>query len=205
MATEITQSSIVVNERGTVSFTVTTDSIGIGSTGTLYYSTNQVTGTVAAGEFTDNTLTGSVGINTSGVGSISRTIVGDRSTEGTEAFQIEIRSGSSTGTILATSGKVEIYDTSENAGQTASGKTFGPVQVNIDNGNTANTSDWYTICDIDSLPSGSKIALFIDGGTSSIQASYDAFIEKLTAKNITVITVTNNQEDWIQPFLTALD
>lgn len=205
MATQITQSSTSVNERGTVSFTVTTDSIGIGTSGTLYYSTKQVTGTVAAGEFTDNTLTGSVGINTNGVGSISRTIVGDRSTEGTEAFQIEIRSGSSTGTVLATSGKVEIYDTSENAGQTASGKTFGPVQVNADYGTTTSASDWYSICDIDSLPNGSKIALFIDGGTYMVQASYDAFIEKLNAKNITVITVTNYQEDWIQPFLTALD
>jgi len=205
MATEITQSSIVVNERGTVNFTVTTDSIGIGSTGTLYYSTKQIKGTVAAGEFTDNTLTGSIDINTSGIGTISRSIVGDRSTEGTESFQIEIRSDSSTGTVLVESDTIEIYDTSVNAGQTANGKTIGPVQVNIDSGNTANTSDWYTICDIDSLPDGSKIALFIDGGTSYVQASYDAFIEKLNAKNITVITVTNNQEDWIQPFIATLD
>ena len=205
MATEITQSSIVVNERGTVNFTVTTDSIGIGSTGTLYYSTKQIKGTVAAGEFTDNTLTGSVDINTSGIGTISRSIVGDRSTEGTESFQIEIRSDSITGTVLVESDTIEIYDTSVNAGQTANGKTIGPVQVNIDSGNTASPSDWFTICDIDSLPDGCKIALFIDGGTSYVQASYDAFIEKLNAKNITVITVTNNQEDWIQPFIATLD
>ena len=205
MATEITQSSIVVNERGTVNFTVTTDSIGIGSTGTLYYSTKQIKGTVAAGEFTDNTLTGSVDINTSGIGTISRSIVGDRSTEGTESFQIEIRSDSITGTVLVESDTIEIYDTSVNAGQTANGKTIGPVQVNIDSGNTANTSDWYTICDIDSLPDGCKIALLIDGVNSYVQASYDAFIEKLNAKNITVITVTNNQEDWIQPFIATLD
>ena len=197
MATEITQSSIVVNERGTVSFTVTTDSIGIGTSGTLYYSTGQVKGLIATTDFTDGTLTGSVGI-TSGVGSISRTIVGDRSTEEIEIFQIEIRSGSSTGTLLVTSEEVSIIDTSVNTGQTATGKTFGPVQIGSD-------SDWYSICDIDSLPNGSKIALFVDGGTSSVQASYDAFIAKLNERNITVISVTNNQEDWIQPFLTALD
>ena len=198
MATEIAQSSIVVNERGTVSFTVTTDSIGIGTSGTLYYSTGQVKGLIATTDFTDGTLTGSIGINTSGVGSISKTIVGDRSTEEIEIFQIEIRSGSSTGTVLATSEEVSIIDTSVNTGQTATGKTFGPVQIGSD-------SDWYSICDIDSLPNGSKIALFVDGGTSSVQASYDAFIAKLNAKNITVISVSNNQEDWIQPFLTALD
>lgn len=197
MATQITQSSTSVNERGTVSFTVTTDAIGIGTSGTLYYSTEQVKGLIATTDFTDGTLTGSIGINTSGVGSISKTIVGDRSTEEIEIFQIEIRSGSSTGTVLATSEEVSIIDTSVNTGQSATGKTFGPVQIGSD-------SDWYSICDIDSLPNGSKIALFIDG-TSSVQASYDAFIAKLNERNITVISVTNNQEDWIQPFLTALD
>ena len=198
MATQITQSSTTVNERGTVSFTVTTDAIGIGSSGTLYFSTAQITGLLATTDFTDGSLTGSVGIDTSGVGSISRTIVGDRSTEESEVFQIEVRSGSTTGTLLATSENVTIYDTSVNTGQSANGKTFGPVQVSSD-------SDWYSICDIDSLPNGSKIALFIDGGTGSVQASYDAFIAKLNERNITVISVTNNQEDWIQPFLTALD
>tara|TARA_B100001996_G_scaffold113320_1_gene85739 strand:- start:626 stop:1222 length:597 start_codon:yes stop_codon:yes gene_type:complete len=198
MATQITQSSTTVNERGTVSFTVTTDAIGIGSSGTLYFSTAQITGLLATTDFTDGSLTGSVGIDTSGVGSISRTIVGDRSTEESEVFQIEVRSGSTTGTLLATSENVTIYDTSVNTGQSANGKTFGPVQVSSD-------SDWYSICDIDSLPNGSKIALFVDGGTSSVQASYDAFIAKLNERNITVISVTNNQEDWIQPFLTALD
>ena len=169
MATQITQSSTSVNERGTVSFTVTTDAIGIGTSGTLYYSTEQVKGLIATTDFTDGTLTGSVGINTSGVGSISKTIVGDRSTEEIEIFQIEIRSGSSTGTLLVTSEEVSIIDTSVNTGQTATGKTFGPVQIGSD-------SDWYSICDIDSLPNGSKIALFVDGGTSSVQASYDAFL-----------------------------
>ena len=201
MATQITQSSTSVNERGTVSFTVTTDEV---ANGTLYFSTAQIKGLIATTDFTDGTLTGSVGI-TSGVGSLSRTIVGDRSTEEIEIFQIEIRSVSSTGTVLATSEEVSIIDTSVNTGQSATGKTFGPVQVAIDNGNAASASDWYSICDIDSLPNGSKIALFVDGGSSSVQASYDAFTAKLNAKNITVISVSNNQEDWIQPFLTALD
>ena len=37
------------------------------------------------------------------------------------------------------------------------------------------------------------------------KASYDAFIEKLTERNITVITVTDPNYDWIQPFLGALN
>ena len=91
MATQITQSSTSVNERGTVSFTVTTDAIGIGTSGTLYYSTEQVKGIVSTGDFTDGNVTGSIGINTNGIGTISRTIVGDRSTEEIEIIQIEIR------------------------------------------------------------------------------------------------------------------
>jgi hypothetical protein len=40
---------------------------------------------------------------------------------------------------------------------------------------------------------------------STIQASYDLLLSKLSEKNITIITVTNTNEDWITPFLTDLD
>ena len=39
---------------------------------------------------------------------------------------------------------------------------------------------------------------------STIQASYNAFVEKLNARGITIITVTNSNEDWVTPFLTDL-
>ena len=41
--------------------------------------------------------------------------------------------------------------------------------------------------------------------TTTTQASYDDFIVKLTARNITVITVTDYSTDWIQPFLGVLN
>jgi len=89
------------------------------------------------------------------------------------------------------------------------GLTFGPVQVNRDGGNTVIASDWYTICGIASLPAGSSIALFIDNSgsmtTATVQASYNLFLSKLAEKNISVITVTNGNEDWITPFLTELN
>ena len=72
----------------------------------------------------------------------------------------------------------------------------------------ANATDWYKICKIDDLPEGSSIALFIDTSGSmtqaTIQASYDKFVAKLNEKNITITTVTNNNEDWITPFLVNL-
>ena len=86
--------------------------------------------------------------------------------------------------------------------------TFGPVIVNRDDSNPGNESDWYKICNIDDLPEGSSIALFIDGSGSmtqaTVQASYEKFVAKLNEKNITITTVTNTDEDWITPFLVDL-
>ena len=86
--------------------------------------------------------------------------------------------------------------------------TFGPVQVNRDNGNAAQATDWYAICDLDNVPDGSSIALFIDGSGSmtqaTVQASYDLLVSKLNARGITITSVTNSNEDWITPFLVNL-
>ena len=61
---------------------------------------------------------------------------------------------------------------------------------------------------MDNLPDGSKVALFIDTSgsmtMSTIQASYDLLVSKLNARAITIISVTNSDEDWITPFLTDL-
>ena len=93
-------------------------------------------------------------------------------------------------------------------GQNANGLTFGPVQVNRDNGNIQLATDWYNICDLDNLPPGSSIALFIDGSGSmtqaTVQASYNLLVSKLNAKGITITTVSNGNEDWITPFLVDL-
>ena len=92
------------------------------------------------------------------------------------------------------------YTGSETRSEIANGLTYGPVKVNIDNGDVSAASDWFNICDLSSLPEGSKVAIFIDN-SSATQASYDALVTKLTAKNITVITVTDYNQDWITPFI----
>lgn len=201
----ITPSTTVVNEGSTVTFTVTTT--GVPNATVLYWTTLETSGTISSSDFTDAALSGSFTVN-SNTGTITRTLVSDRSTEGLDAFKIEVRRTSTSGTIVATSDNVVINDTSGNVGQNANGLTFGPVQVNRDNGNTALISDWYTICGLDNLPEGSKIALFIDNSgsmtTATVQASYNLLLSKLAAKNISIITVTNSDEDWITPFLTDL-
>ena len=136
-------------------------------------------------------------------------IYADFLTEGLESFYVAFRGNDDyTDPIIARSADITINDTSTEPGSNANGLTFGPVIVNRDNGNTASVTDWYKICKIDDLPEGSSIALFIDTSGSmtqaTIQASYDAFVAKLNEKNITITTVTNNNEDWITPFLTNL-
>ena len=202
MIATVTESSTELNEGGTVSFSVTTS--GLADYTYLYYTTeDEVDGTIKDEDFTDNTLTGQFYI-VNNTGSISRTVSRDRTTEGTERFLIQVRETSLTGSIVGISTLIRINDTSKAPSINASGKTFGPIQVNQDNGVTANKSDWYSICDIDSLPEDSKVALLMPDANLT-KASYDAFIEKLTERNITVITVTDYSQDWIQPFLGVLN
>jgi hypothetical protein len=198
----ITPSATIINEGDTVTFNISSN---VPNGTVIYYTT---AGDVSASDFTDNLLSGSVTIN-SGTATITKITTRDRKTEGDQSFALQLRFGSVSGSVLTTSSFVTIKDTSRNVGENANGLTFGPVQVNRDNGNQQLVSDWYSICDIDSLPEGSKIALFIDTSGSmtqaTIQASYDLLLSKLSEKNITIITVTNPNEDWITPFLTELD
>lgn len=135
-------------------------------------------------------------------------IYADFTTEGLESFYVAFRGHSYTDPIIARSHTITINDTSKTPGSEADGLTFGPVIVNRDDGTTADATDWYKICNLDDLPEGSSIALFIDTSGSmtlqTVRASYDLLVEKLNAKGITITTVTNNQEDWITPFLVDL-
>ena len=138
-------------------------------------------------------------------GSLKLKVVRDGKTEGNEQFRINAKN--TAGISLALSPIITITDSSF-VGSNKTDKTFGPVRVNRDGGNTASVSDWYTICNLDKVPDGSKVALFIDNSgsmtTSTVQASYDLLVSKLNARGITFITVENGTEDWISSFDTAL-
>jgi hypothetical protein len=95
-----------VNEGNSVQFTVTTENV---SNGTILYWTT--TGNVISDDFTDNLSSGNITI-TENSGTITRTISADTTTEGTEYFATQLRTGSISGTIVATSGNVTIADTS---------------------------------------------------------------------------------------------
>tara|TARA_B100000424_G_scaffold129540_1_gene98175 strand:+ start:3504 stop:5162 length:1659 start_codon:yes stop_codon:yes gene_type:complete len=135
------------------------------------------------------------------VGVISIPVLRDGRTEGAEKINVQVQNAD--GVLIAETPEITINDTSY-IGKNHIGKTFGPIHVNRDGGLVSNASDWYTICGLDSLPDGSKVAIFVDTSGSmtmqTVQASYDQLIAKLQARNMDVITVTNPNEDWITPF-----
>jgi hypothetical protein len=100
-----------VNEGSSVTFTITTSGVLSGTV--LYWTTNGLSGIVNASDFTDSAVSGSFTINNN-TATITRTLRNDVTTEGTESFRLEIRTGSTSGTIVATSSIVTINDTSIN-------------------------------------------------------------------------------------------
>ncbi len=106
----VTPSTTNITEGNTVTFTVT-DSTG--SSGTLYWTIN-TSGGVSAADFSPAILSGSFAL-TSGSGTIDISPIAEGSAEG-ETFTLEIRYGSTSGTILATSTAVTITDAAAPAG-----------------------------------------------------------------------------------------
>ena len=84
----------------------------------------------------------------------------------------------------------------------------GPIEVNRDNGNVAQASDWFVLCNCASIPSGQKVALSVDGSGSmtvaTVQASYNLFKSKCAAAGLTVVELGMSDEDWISPFDTII-
>jgi hypothetical protein len=106
----VTPSTLNANEGSSVIFT--TNTTGISDT-TLYYNIAGSAG-ISASDFTSNSLTGSFPL-ISGVGSTTLTLSNDTTTEGTETFYMNVRTGNpSSGPIVGVSSSVTINDTSLN-------------------------------------------------------------------------------------------
>lgn len=88
-------------------------------------------------------------------------------------------------------------------------RAYGPIPVTRDMGIAGSASDWYSICKCNTIASNDAVALFIDNSgsmtTDTVRASYNLFLSKLAARNISVIVVTNAVEDYITPFNAILD
>ena len=102
-AYNITPTASIVDEGGTLGFTVNIATLEILDGTTVYWSVS------SAGDF--GTALGTFVVNNDS-GSFTVTPTKDLSTEGTETFNITLRRGSSSGTVVATFANVEIFDVS---------------------------------------------------------------------------------------------
>ena len=94
------------NEGDTITITITTTGIVDGTV--LYWTT---TGTTSGADFSDGVVSGSVTI-TNNSGTVTRTVLADLTTEGTETFVFNLLTGSTSGTIVASTSSANILDTS---------------------------------------------------------------------------------------------
>lgn len=94
-----------VNEGLSVAWTITTTDFG---SGTLYYTNS---GTASDSDFVDGLNSGSITI-TNDSGTLTKTLVNDITTEGSETIVIQLRTDSTSGTIVATASSVTVNDTS---------------------------------------------------------------------------------------------
>ena len=86
---------------------------------------------------------------------------------------------------------------------------FRMYNVNRDSGMTSMRSDWFELAGFESLAnSGALISLWIDTSgsmdMSSVQASYNLFIEKCNSAGISVETTTGYGENYIGAFVNEL-
>ena len=158
IAATISPSTSSLNEGSSVVFTVTTTNVSNGTT--LYWTTNAVSGTIDTSDFSDSAVSGSFTINNN-TATITRTLRSDATTEGSESFQLQIRSGSISGTIIATSSTITVGDTSLTP-------TYfvNPVVSSVDEGSSVNFTVTTT-----NIANGTTLYWTVTGVSGTINAS----------------------------------
>lgn len=109
----ISPSTTSVNEGSSVTFTVNTTNVADSTT--LYWTLSTISGTINTSDFSGGATSGSFTITTN-TGSVTLTLSNDSATEGSESFQFQVRTDSTSGTVVATSSTITINDTSISQG-----------------------------------------------------------------------------------------
>jgi hypothetical protein len=186
----------ILGSTTSTTFTITTTGVGDGTVLSVLPST---------GNNLDISLSSSSIIINNNTATVTATIVRDARTEGVETMNLKFRNTS--GDTVITSPTITVTDTSF-VGSRQDNKTFGPITVARDNNLEQYASDYYTICGLDSVPDGGKIAIFVDNSgsmtTGTIRASINKLLLRLQPRNISIVVVENPSEDWISSFDTPL-
>ena len=162
-------------EGETKTFTVVVDGYENGDT--VYYSIASVSGSVTSSDFSDSSLTGSFTVNSSGQGSFSKNVVRDATNE-TESYKIQIRDGSTSGTILGESGTISMPQPSYTLTASNSSPSEGDtVTFTLTGTDTFNGTHFYTLSgtaansgDLNTATTGSY---YYDGASGSFSISID--------------------------------
>lgn len=182
-----------INEGDTETFTVA----NVGANGTYFFTV--LNGTTANADFTTTSgsfvVSGSTGGLDNGTGSFDITTVADRTTEGAQTFQVQVRSGSVSGTVVVTSASQTIVDSSLlpfinivsnfNIAELSGGSAGFSNSATIEASNLGNSGTYfYTILNLNttnadfSATSGSFTTSVPNGiGTFTVTAVPDAVIE----------------------------
>jgi len=182
----ITPASSSVNEGSTATLNVTTTNLG---SGTLYWTINNVSTSNA--DF--SAYNGSVTI-TGDAGSFTVGPIADTTTEGAETFTVQLRTGSISGTIVATSSSITVNDTSvanatpttyavtSNVATVSEGNVvlFTVTTANVNNGTTlywtVNNISTSNVDFLNAVVSGS-FTISENTGTYSVTAKTDYLTE----------------------------
>ena len=172
-----------VNEGDSLLFTAT----NLGPDGTYFWTI--LNGTTANADFGAVSgsflVSGSSGGIDNGSGSFNIDTVLDRTTEGSQTFQVQVRSGSTSGTVLATSSSVTINDTSLTP-------SFVSAPTSINEGSSGNFQ-------VNNLGPAGTYYWVIQGGT----AGFDDFVSTTGQFNTTTLNGTGSFTiDTIRDYLT---
>ncbi|MCX5988127.1 MAG: hypothetical protein NTV35_03695 [Chloroflexi bacterium] len=131
----ITRNTPSIIEGAPVTFTITVSGTTGAAGSTLYWVMRAASG-ASASDFTDNLLGGNYSVSAGLVDTVTRTWANDLTTwandlttEGPEPWVMEIRTGSTTGPVIGTSGFVTVTDTSE-----ATSATISPSGETVNEG-----------------------------------------------------------------------
>ena len=185
-----------VNEGGSVIFTVTTTGVPDGTV--LYYRNGGGTG-LNNGDFADGTNLGSFTV-TGNTATITRTLINDLSfSEGSETMFLEIKTGSVSGPIVATSSTVTIIDTSYVTYSVAPNITtvnegnsvvFTVTTENVPNGTTLywSTSGTISAADFTDVIATGSFTITNNIGTITRTLSNDALTEGSETMSLSIRT-----------------
>lgn len=185
----ISPSSTSVNEGSSVTFTVTTQGLTNGTT--LYWSTASSDFSPSSGSFTINNNTGSFSI----------TAIADVTTEGTEIYSVNVRTGSISGTIVA-SASVTINDTSlapaySAAASTTSQNEDQTITITVTTANVSNgTTLYYTVAAVSGTvnssdfvsPTTGSFTINNNTGSFNLQARTDEITEGSETYRVSIRT-----------------